>query len=211
MRSFKAAVEAGVDLIETDLRCTADGAIICFHDAEIQGIAVDALSFAECRERSVLPIVLFSEFVEFCFGKVGMNVEVKEAGFEMPILDIFSRRDTSLPAVIKSFRPTAVEIFARSLTDVPVGLLIDTPGHRPFSADERYQIIQQALALGAEFLSPWHGLVDDALLAALNDAGLSLICWTVDEEADMQHLVEAGIQGIVSNYPERLINLLNGS
>ena len=208
LRSFEAAISCGVDLVETDVRCTADGALICFHDAEIDGGHVSELSLAECRSRVSIAIPTFEEFVVFCHGRVGINVEVKEAGYEYPLLEVFASRDKSRPAIIKSFRDPAVEIFAEELDDVPVGYLVDTPEHKAYDEEGRRKVLSRAVELGASFISPWHGLADSAFLDAAASAGFDVVCWTVDQEQDMRRLIEAGIKGIVSNVPDRLAEVL---
>lgn len=61
---------------------------------------------------------------------------------------------------------------------------------------------------GCAVWSPSHRDLDAARLAAAKEAGLSVIPWTVNEIADMRRLVDMGVDGIITDYPNRLRALL---
>ncbi|WP_215223914.1 glycerophosphodiester phosphodiesterase family protein [Echinicola shivajiensis] len=59
-----------------------------------------------------------------------------------------------------------------------------------------------------EVYSPLYTMVDEALLKKCKSAGMKLITWTVDEEADIVKMIELGVDGIISNYPNRVLEQL---
>ena len=61
---------------------------------------------------------------------------------------------------------------------------------------------------GCATWSPHHGDLDGARLAEARALGLAVIPWTVNEIADMRRLLEAGVDGIITDYPNRLRALL---
>jgi glycerophosphoryl diester phosphodiesterase len=56
--------------------------------------------------------------------------------------------------------------------------------------------------------SPNFKLVDTELIKKCRDKGLKIIPWTVNEVADMKKLLELGVDGIITDYPDRLIKLV---
>jgi len=59
-------------------------------------------------------------------------------------------------------------------------------------------------AAGGTIWSPYHGNLTPALLDEAHRVGLSVIPWTVNERADMDRLIEMGVDGIISDFPDRL-------
>ncbi len=59
-------------------------------------------------------------------------------------------------------------------------------------------------AAGGAVWSPFHGDVTPALLAEAHRLGLQVIPWTVNDRATMDRLIDLGVDGIISDYPDRL-------
>ena len=76
------------------------------------------------------------------------------------------------------------------------GLLYDGQAENP---------IERALEIGARQLAVRGDLVTPALLAEARKKDLQVVCWTVNHPAHMRLLVDAGVDGIMSDYPERLV------
>ncbi|WP_143307667.1 glycerophosphodiester phosphodiesterase family protein [Chitinophaga vietnamensis] len=55
--------------------------------------------------------------------------------------------------------------------------------------------------------SPFHGSVTPELVKAAHDKHVAVLPWTVDEETDIKRLSACGVDGIISNYPDRLVNI----
>lgn len=77
---------------------------------------------------------------------------------------------------------------------------------------ERYgdDLAAAAADLGVHQLSPWHPLVDPELVDRAHELGLRVLSWTVNEPTDVQRCVEAGVDGICTDYPERVLALTHG-
>ena len=65
-----------------------------------------------------------------------------------------------------------------------------------------------AAAVGAHVVSPEHVLVDDAFVARARELGLGVLPWTVNDVGTMRALVEAGVDGLVTDYPDRAAAVL---
>ena len=63
-------------------------------------------------------------------------------------------------------------------------------------------------AAGGDIWSPFHGDVNPAKIARAKSLGLQVIVWTVNDEPRMNELIDMGVDGIISDYPDRLVELL---
>jgi len=78
----------------------------------------------------------------------------------------------------------------------------------PWTAGLRYakygSVARMVKAAGGRIWSPYHGDLDAAKLAEAHDLGLKVIVWTVNDPARIAALMELGVDGIISDYPERV-------
>ena len=68
--------------------------------------------------------------------------------------------------------------------------------------------IERARRLGAEAINPWRGLARRELIEAAHAEGLAVYVFTVDEPAEMERLLALGVDGIFTNFPDRMRALL---
>jgi glycerophosphoryl diester phosphodiesterase len=67
---------------------------------------------------------------------------------------------------------------------------------------------EQAVALGLQAVSVFFAGVDERLTSDCALSGLSLYTWTADPEPEIARLIELGVDGICTNYPDRAVRLL---
>jgi glycerophosphoryl diester phosphodiesterase len=72
------------------------------------------------------------------------------------------------------------------------------------SATDRGELLDSVLALNAQGVAVLHSLVDGELVAETVRRSLRLFCWTVNDESEMRRLIACGVDGITSDYPERV-------
>ena len=65
------------------------------------------------------------------------------------------------------------------------------------------------LGFTPEVYSPYFKLIDEATVKYCKEAGMQLIPWTVNEVDDMKRQIELGVDGIITDYPDRLVALCN--
>jgi glycerophosphoryl diester phosphodiesterase len=71
--------------------------------------------------------------------------------------------------------------------------------------------LERARAVGAEALNPWFGLADADFVDLAHADGFAVYPYTVDQLADMRRCLEAGVDGLFTNHPYRLRELLDAS
>jgi glycerophosphoryl diester phosphodiesterase len=231
LEAFRGAVELGCSHLETDLRVTRDGAIVLMHDARLERTTngsgeVSAHTLAELerldagyrfspdgrsfpRRGKGLRIPTLDELVAAAPG-VCFNVEIKERGpFELPrLLLSFIERHGLVERIIVAAEQHALGRDFRRLSR----------GRVPTSASRR-ECLQFWLASRAHLSSflrlPYQALqvpvraghatiVTAQLLDAAHREGIAVHVWTIDDTAEMQRLLDLGVDGLMSDYPDRL-------
>ena len=215
LAAFRRAVALGATFIETDLQLTRDSRFVAMHDGTVnrttngQGKVHD-MTMAELRKLDAgswfgsqfvgerIPtleeILEFSKKNDTVFylelkpsgswgGEHALIGALRESG-EIPRAVVISF-DTSILARLRKIEPTLM-----------TGLLYDGQIEEP---------IEKALGAGARQLAVRGDLVTPALLKAARKRDLQVVCWTVNHPAHIRMLIEAGVDGIMSDYPDRLV------
>ena len=68
--------------------------------------------------------------------------------------------------------------------------------------------VERALAVGAEAINPWHGMATPELIAEAHGEGLAVYPFTVDAPEAMERFLALGVDGLFTNHPDRLRDLL---
>jgi len=69
-------------------------------------------------------------------------------------------------------------------------------------------MVREVLAVGANALSIWHAALTPAFHEEMRMRGISVWVWTVDEEVVLRDVTQLGVQGIITNHPDRLNDVL---
>ena len=215
LAAFKRAVALGATFIETDLQLSRDARFVAIHDDKVNRTTnghgkVQELSLAELRrldagswfgsEFTGERIPTLEEILEFSKKHdVVFYLELKPGGSwgGEPAL-ISALRDSGQIArtVVISFDARILESLRKIEPTVMTGLLFNGQIERPL--DKAMDVGARQLAVRADLLTP-------ALLADARKRDLQVVCWTVNHPAHMRLLIEAGVDGIMSDYPDRLV------
>ncbi|MBL0706842.1 glycerophosphodiester phosphodiesterase [Sinomonas sp. JC656] len=233
LTAFRAARDLGFTHLETDVRATRDGEVVAFHDdrldrvtdrtgllahldwaqvaaARVGGAGGDVGGPAGGAER----IPLFSEVAEE-LPDTFFNVDVKEAAAVVPFAEVIERMGLHERVLVTSFsdarrrgvlerlsRPVASSAGVataaafRLLGAVPdVALAQSLRDVQALQVPERYRGLR---VVTAQFLARAHRL------------GLQVHVWTVNEPADMERLLDLGVDGLVTDRADVLRSVLEG-
>lgn len=216
--AFRRAIALGVTFIETDLQLTRDAHFVALHDETVnrttngQG-SVQHMTLAEVRrldagswfgsefmgERipTLLDIVDFSRKHDVVF-----YLELKPSGFwggEHALISALRESGAIQRTVIISFDPVILQSLRKIEPTLMTGLLFDGQLENPF---------EKALEIGARQLAVKGDLVSPSLLGEAHKRDLQVVCWTINNPAHMRLLAAAGVDGIMSDYPDRLLSSL---
>lgn len=199
--SFRKAAELGCSMVEFDVRLSADGVPVVFHDDTLErttsghGRVGDTPSTA----LGALGIATLDEVLALCLSLgLDINIEIKpDAGHERRTTKAAietARRlwpDDRPAPLVSSFRPEALE----DVPDWPCGLLLES-----IPADWR----ERAGALGCVALHVDHRALDAGLAARIKGSGLALLAYTVNERERARTLWNWGVDSLFSDFPDRL-------
>ena len=113
------------------------------------------------------------------------------------VLAVVTAADVAPRTTIQSFDPRTLEATHRQNATVRTALLIGRAGDR--GLDDNLA----TLSFVPDIYSPNAELVDEALVAAVHERGLALIPWTVNDPDAMSRLVRLGVDGLITDYPDR--------
>ncbi|MGO4598541.1 glycerophosphodiester phosphodiesterase family protein [Terrabacter sp. 2RAF25] len=77
--------------------------------------------------------------------------------------------------------------------------------------ETHHDVCEGAVAVGAQVISPEQAMVDRAFVERAREAGLAVLPWTVNDPGRIAELVDVGVDGIVSDYPDRVLEVVASS
>lgn len=203
-----AAIECGIalhaHLVEFDVRATSDGQLVLLHDATLDRTTNGHGPIAQHFWSDVkqltggdgCPLPRLTEALCAASGRTGVMIEIKTEGIAKQICRTVQEVQFTGPVIYASFFHDEILAIRRENTQVQTMALIEAmPVNRTaFSTDA------QATHVGVAFetLTP-------SFLKSLHDRSLQVFVYTVNEPADIQIAKAMGVDGIISDYPERLL------
>jgi glycerophosphoryl diester phosphodiesterase len=215
LAAFKKAVALGATFIETDLQLSRDARFVAIHDPTVnrttngQG-AVHEMTLAELRrldagswfgsEFAGERIPTLQEILEFSKKyDVVFYLEIKPSGSwggEQALVSALRESGEIPRTVVISFDAAIVNTMRKIEPTLMTGLLYDGQIENP---------LEKAIGIGARQLAVRGDLVTPAFIAEVHKKDLQMVCWTVNHPAHMRMLAAAGVDGIMSDYPDRLV------
>ncbi|MFT4123590.1 MAG: glycerophosphodiester phosphodiesterase family protein [Microbacteriaceae bacterium] len=212
--AFEAALAAGAQIIETDVRASRDGVAVIGHDPDLSRLGGDARRLADLdhAELAGAGIVSLSEALE-ALPEARFNIDIKSADAAVPAARAIRAAGAVDRVLVASFsdarRRAALALLPGALTSASAvsfatafvagrlglaGLL-----GRALRGCAAVQVPERAL--GANVPTP-------RLVRRLHEHGVEVHVWTIDDAAAMHRLLDAGVDGIVTNRTDVAIEVL---
>ncbi len=206
VEAFELAVEQGAHMIETDLHLTRDGKVALVHDDEIDGVPIGELDLERIHERR--PDVPTLEHLLDGFGdRIRFNLELKRPrpgaypGLESRVLREVERRDLLGRTLFSCFYDPVLATLRGLSAKARIGLLI--------SRRAPIEIEKRARVLGAEAIHPELELATTEMVQSAHHRGFKVNVFTADDRDDQSRLLDMGVDGIFTNVPAQLRDLLS--
>jgi glycerophosphoryl diester phosphodiesterase len=219
MPAFQACVDLGYRYLETDVRVTVDGVLVAFHDPTLGRVTdrsgrVERLPWSEVAEARIggrEPILRLEDLLG-AWPDVRFNLDIKAAGVLSSLVRLVRRMDVADRICLGSFSDARIAA-ARRLFGPSVCTSLGSRGvaalrlssYSPRAANlVRIQAgcAQLPLQLGGR------ALVDERFVAAAHERGLQVHVWTVDDPEDCTAMLDLGVDGIMTDRPAMLRELL---
>ena len=232
--AFEYSAKAGADVLELDIHGTADGALVVLHDTsvdrttdgrgKVSEMTLEAVKKLDAgyrfstdggqtypfRNRNITVPTL--EEIFDALPETTYNIEPKQEtpSIIKPLCNLLRARKMVDKVIVGSFRQNVIDEFR---AECPEAATSATPSEvtkflalSKTGVSESYSPPMQALQI-PENLGALSVVTRDFVENA-HRKNLKVHVWTINETADMQRLIEVGVDGIMTDYPDRLLNLL---
>jgi glycerophosphoryl diester phosphodiesterase len=209
LEAVRNALELPVDMIELDIRRSRDGELYVMHDAltgrtsetNVELEFHTSKELAGIRLRNGEPIPTLENVLALVAGACGLNLEIKshDAG------ELTARRLLSAgyrgPVLVSSFKEREIDAARLVMPSLTTGLIFDVFAVRNISSYRER---------GYSLVSLRRKTVSEKLVAACHEQGIKVYVWTVNEEDEMRKLMSWEVDGIYSDRPELLKDVIAG-
>jgi glycerophosphoryl diester phosphodiesterase len=209
IRAFDKAVECGADMVEFDVRRTADGQMVVIHDSEIADKAISALSISEAKElaRSKgFDLPTLAEVLESLEGRIMLDVELKESGYESNVIDLVRTFFSDDKLLVTSFDDVALAFVKKMYPGVSTGLLLGVgKPKQPIRTRIREMFpFKRAKSIQADYLIPhWKIVMIPMFLLLARYFGFRVIVWGTNDVCLARKLSTcASVCGFITDYPD---------
>ncbi len=217
LSSMKAAMENNADFSELDAQETADGVIIVLHDDGLKRTAgaeknIWEMNYDELKNYEVgswydkqfdgEKIPTLQEVIDLVKGKMKINIELKMNGHEKmlaeKVVKIIDQNNFADQCIVTSFNYDEIKKVRKINKDIKVGYIFSK---MPEDID--------VFTANCDLLSVNKKLVDENFVKKAHENGKAVHVWTVNETEDMERLIALGVESIITNYPNKLNDVLN--
>ncbi|SDH70486.1 glycerophosphodiester phosphodiesterase [Alteribacillus bidgolensis] len=205
--AFQHAIDMQADMIETDVRQTKDGKLVCAHNPDWNGIMLKEITYenwkknTEAKEGWRPP--LLTEVLHLCEGVIPLNLELKEHGLEervisrlpasYPIHDIlFSSFEDEVIKKIKSMNET----FQTALI---VGKSLFSSSSKKFSYWKDFYPENRLKQAKADAICPHYRLANKSFVDRMHKHGYEVNVWTVNSAEKIKKIQGARVDGIFTD------------
>lgn len=223
IEAFQKAIEIGIPQIEFDLRMSQDGYLISYHDRSIlrgSGKAKDGIEIANLKYHELQSIArskgfevpLFEDILKLCRGRIALDIEIKEEGYEEQIVELATQYLQYSNFVIKSFNDVSVRRIKDLDPQIEVGLLLGkVNGKFPLlSILAQFFPEYRVWKTGADFVAPHFRLLRFGFLWRMKLLNTPVYVWTVNEERRLLKLMKSKyISAIITDKPELAMKILD--
>ena len=220
MEAFELAAEQGAYGIETDVHLTKDGHLVIAHDpvigrtvmgeGSIRDLTLKELRSFDCgawfsKDFAGLKVPLLKDLLALVKKKdMFLNIEIKMGfpyytGLEEALAEELAHWDMDERLILSSFNHCSVKKMERLRPRAARGFLTD---------NQLVQSWDYTARNGAQALHPHFSLVTPELIESCHQAGIRVNTYTVNDKTEGKRLIEAGVDCLISNYPDVMLALL---
>jgi glycerophosphoryl diester phosphodiesterase len=191
LASIEKAIELGADVVEIDIRRSLDGHLMVMHDARVDRTTGYRGYVHELTRDDMHGVPTLADVVETVDGRAAIMIELKVRDIVAEALSAAG----SHPIYLASFFHSEL-LRARLMS----------PSTRTIALIDGVPVSPAAFAQEAQATHAGFGFdsLEPELLESLHAAGIQIFTWTVDDPRDIVRAASLGVDGIISNYPDRL-------
>jgi len=192
IQAFERALLHGCDGFEFDVRLAGDGRAVVCHDPKCGGVTLSRAGAEQLQQLEKLERVL-----ERFHRKAFLDIELKVAGLEGCVLDLVHEFPPQRGYVISSFLPEIVK-------------KVDLRLSRGIICETRAQL-RNWKSVEVQYVILHWKLLSEQLVGQIHASGARVLVWTVNDAERMRNLAEWGVDGIISDNPKLLVEMLGSA
>lgn len=229
MAAIKKAITMGVDMIEIDVQLSKDNEVVLMHD-----LTVDRTTNGKGKVRDLYleeikkldagkwfsseflgeKVPTLEEVIQAINGQCKLLIEVKRVKskkleIENKIVQLINKYNAYNWCIVQSFETQVIKniqeldksIECHKLVTMNISVL-------PLHIDSRIKTGTIYKYKTVQSINPYFKMLNKRKVNKIHSRGQKIITWTVNEPEDMKRMIEMGVDGIITNYPDRLIQLL---
>ena len=218
LRSIKKAIDLGVDQIEVDVHVCKTGDVVVIHDENVERTTnnkgkVSEMSLDELRELDAgkgEKIPTLEEVLFFINDRVELNIEIKKKQEVENVLEVLQRHKVK-KIIISSADPNALLnirkyktalIFYVGKNEFYERLVISFA--RLFMPLTKKMLIDLLGKIKSNTLNIHYALATKGLVHTMHSRGIKVNAWTVNDKEKIKKYTSNGVDGIISNFPDRI-------
>ncbi len=202
--SLNKAVELGCDMTEIDVHVCRTGEVVVIHDEEVDrttnghgfvsALSLDELKSLDAGKGETIPRL--EEVLHSLMGRIKLNIELKGPGTPVPVHRIVEDSGwENEDILLTSFDWNMLEEYRGLDPDALMG---------PLAHINAFHAARFALKIDAHCVNPLHRICTRSFVNKTHRKGLMVYPWTVNEPEDIEKMKQNGVDGIISDYPDRI-------
>lgn len=214
--AFQKAIECEADFFELDVHKTKNDSIVVIHDSSVDRTnsndAIGKIAEMNYSDLAILTvgypmkfgdkyknekIPTLREALELAKGKIKVCIEIKVYGAEKEILKIVNDLGVKDDVIIFSFYYPVLAKIRQLDKNIPILFLINKADKMTID----YVKIIESNAIGVGYGTT----VTEEYLNFAHKNGIEVWKWTVNEEDEMQQLIDLGLDGLITNFPDKAL------
>jgi glycerophosphoryl diester phosphodiesterase len=198
LASFQKAIDLGVDMIELDIQLSLDRVPMVIHDTTVDrttsstGLVTDF----SAKELQQLGIPTLAAVFELVNNRCDINIEIKAFSATQSVLNLIAKNIIDKNKIlISSFDWNALQEVRFHSDEIRIGVLTETD-------------LDLALAfakfINAYSIHPYYHLLTAEKVQKITDKQFKVFAWTINEAEDITFVQSLNVDGIITDFPERL-------
>jgi glycerophosphoryl diester phosphodiesterase len=205
LAAIQKGIALGVDFVEIDVRRLADGVLVVLHDETVNRTTngkgrVDRLCLRDIEKLNAgnaEHIPTLEEVLKVAAGKTGLMLELKIGGAAQQTVEAVRESGFRDPVIYASFLHD--ELKHVRTVDPEASLMV------LFSGLSRASVAR-AIKYGPSYVGLRHDKATRVLVDSFHRSGLLVFVYTADAPSDIQHALSLDVDGVISNFPERIVS-----
>jgi glycerophosphoryl diester phosphodiesterase len=227
LAAFRHALGLGVDFVETDVHLTADGEVVVLHDPTLDRTTTGGGAVADARRADLAalrlrtrdgavtdePVPTLATLLDLVRPhRAELLLEIKTAaarrpypGVEERVLALLRERDLVPRTIVMAFEPGTLTRLRALDPAVRTALLV---GSRDAEGGALDALARGARTAGATHIGIDHRALTPDLVRSARARGLSVMAWTVNEDASVRRMLGLGVDVVITDHPELALAII---